>query len=134
MTQIVEKLAWMPVRNRAVLFARSKKEPALFYCVGGKREVGESDEQALLREAKEEAGVSLQPHTVQHVYTFEGPCHGYPEGTLLKMICYDAGYEGELLPSNEVAELAWFTSADTYRTTKLGQDILQWYKEQNLID
>lgn len=136
---IVDKLAWTPVRGRKVLFARSKKEPVLFYCVGGKRDAKpdgtmETDEEALMREVKEEASVELVPKSITLVKTFSGPCHGYPDGTILRMACYEAQHEGELTPSSEVEELVWFTSADMRRTTEMGQDILRWFKENNFID
>ncbi len=139
MTHVIDKLAWTPLRDRAVLFARSKKEPLLFYCTGGKRDkrpdgVMEDDIEALLREVREEAGVLLIYNTIRHAHTFEGPCHGYPEGTILRMACYIAECDGEPVASAEIAELAWFTTADMHRTTSMGQDILQWFKEQDLID
>lgn len=135
----IEKLAWIPLRNRKALFARSRKEPVLFYSVGGKREEKEDgsmegDIEALLREVREETGVLLVFNTIRHLTTFEGPCHGYPEGTILKMACYVAECDREPVAQGEVAELAWFTTADMHRTTDMGQRILQWLKEQHLID
>jgi 8-oxo-dGTP pyrophosphatase MutT (NUDIX family) len=131
---MIDKLAWTPLRDRAVLFARSKREPVLFYCTGGKRELGETDQQALVREVEEEAGVTLLPETIAHVHTFEGPAHGAGEGARMTMACYSADYLGALTPQNEVAELAWFTTADMHRTTPMGQEILRWFHAQGFID
>jgi 8-oxo-dGTP pyrophosphatase MutT (NUDIX family) len=137
--EIVKKVAWMPVKDRKVLFARSRKEPVLFYCTGGKvdkKEDGsmETELETLAREVMEEAGVTLDPATVRHVHTFVGPCHGYPEGTLLHMICYDGVPDKEPVASSEIAELAYFNSNDKYRTTELGKEILEWFRDQGSID
>jgi 8-oxo-dGTP diphosphatase len=133
MTKIVDKLAWIPIHRHAVLFARSRGQ-TLFYNTGGKRKPGESDEQALIREVEEETSVTLLPHTIRHIHTFEGLCYGAPEGTLLQMACYDGEGDREPRASNEVEELTWFTSADAHRTTEMGQTILRWLAEQGLID
>lgn len=127
---ILEKVSWLPVRSRKVLFARTRGQ-TVFYCVGGKREPGESDEQALIRETREEAGVTLDPKTIQHFHTFRGPSY---TGGEMDMICYDAEHFGSITPSSEVEEVAWFTSADMYRTTEMGHMILDWLKKRNLID
>lgn len=133
MGQIVDKVSWTPVRDRKVLFARSRGQE-LFYCMGGKREKGETDLEALVREVKEEGDVMIIASSAKLTHTFEGPCHGYSADTVLKMACYEAAYLGNLTPSSEVEELAWFTFADMHRTTELGQTILRWFKDQDLID
>ena len=133
MSQIIDKLAWTPIRNRAVLFARSRGQ-TLFYTVGGKREPGESDEQALIREVLEETGTRLLTDTIRHRQTFLGAAHGKYEGRVVRLTCYDADAEGEPTPRSEVEELAYFTSADMHRTTPTGQAVLRWFIEQNLID
>lgn len=127
---MIDKIAWMPVRDRKVLFARSKGQ-TLFYCAGGKREKGESDPEALIREVREEVAVELDVDTIEHIHTFIGPSH---TGGQMSMACYEAAHIGELTPSNEVEEIAWFTTTDKHRTTPMGCMILDWYKEQNLID
>lgn len=114
----------MPVSKHRILFARSKKEPILFYCVGGKVEKGETDEQALVREVKEEVNVELVASSIKYVKTFYGPA---PDGRPMRMACYDAKYRGTIVPSSEVEEIAWFTSADAQRTTFMGALILGWY-------
>ncbi len=129
----LRKFAWMPVVGRKVLFARSQREKEIFYCVGGKIEPGETPERALAREVREETTVLLKGDTIKHFKTFTGPSH---TGGEMEMIIFEAQMlPGQMLvPANEVAELAWFTSADKYRTTAMGVILLDWYKEQNLID
>ncbi len=130
---IIDKLAWTPIKDRKILFARSRGKD-VFYCAGGKREAGETDEQAVIREVEEELGVALVPETISHIHTFEGPAHGFGPDTLLKMACYSAEHTGTLTPSHEIEEFAWLTSTDTGRTSEMGQSILRWFHEQGLID
>src|SRR5258708_5431015 len=83
---MIDKNTWVPIKDRKVLFALSHGQE-LFYCVGGKREPGESDEEALLREVLEEVAVNLDPSTIRHVKTFIGPSH---MGGEMSMAIYDA--------------------------------------------
>ncbi len=129
----IDKVAWTPIRDRKVLFARSKGKD-VFYTVGGKREIGETDEQTLARETQEEASLLLNPSTVKHIHTFLGPAHGRDPDTQVKIACYDASGDKEPMPSNEIEELAWLTTEDKYRTTETGVMILDWFSDQNLID
>lgn len=132
MTATIDKLSWIPVRDRRILFARSRGEQ-LFYCPGGKREKGESDEQALIREVREETGVELDPTTIRHWHTFIVPSMVAPD-VEVKVTCYDAVGDREPVATSEIEELAWFTTADVHRTTPTGREILAWFAEQNLID
>lgn len=118
------------VEGRKLLFARTRGLDT-FYSLGGKREPGESDEAALAREVLEEAGVVVDPATIKHIHTFEGPA---PDGRWMRMACYDAQFEGTMAPSSEVEEFRYLSSADKHLTTQMGGMILDWFKEQNLID
>ena len=97
---------------------------------GGKREAGESDEACLRREISEEMAVLLRPETLRWLATFEAQAHGRPVGTLIRMACYAAEYEGELQASAEIAEYAWLTYADRYRCTPVCQIIFDWLNER----
>jgi 8-oxo-dGTP diphosphatase len=133
MAQTIDKLALVLVRNRKVLYARTKGKE-LFFNPGGKREAGETDEQALTREIGEELGVELVAGTFQYLETFSAQAAGHPEGVMVASKCYLAEHVGEPSPNGEIEELAWFTSADMHRTSVTGQLILAWLKEQGYID
>ena len=60
----IDKLALILVRDRKQLVARSKGKAA-FFTPGGKREAGESDEDALVRECKEELTVEIDRATIK---------------------------------------------------------------------
>ncbi|MBI2030281.1 NUDIX domain-containing protein [Candidatus Kaiserbacteria bacterium] len=129
----IDKLAWICVQDRKVLFVRSKNKD-LFYTVGGKREGGESDEQALQREVQEEVAVALLPDTISYLTTFKAQAHAQPEGVMVQLKCFTADHQGDLTPSAEIAELIWLASADKDKTTTPGAMVLDWLKEHDLID
>src|SRR4051812_42213179 len=103
MSPEIDKLAWLHVRDRRILAARSRGKDA-YYLPGGKREPGESDEEALIREIREELAVDLVPETLALAGTFKAQADGKPEGTIVRMTCYRAEFQGEIRASAEVEE------------------------------
>lgn len=102
----IDKLAYVHLVNGKVLSTLSEGKDT-WYIPGGKREGNETDEEALIREVEEELTVKLKPETIRHYGTFEAQAHGKPEGTVVRMTCYLADYDGELSASSEIAELAF---------------------------
>eukprot|EP00980_Cylindrotheca_fusiformis_P023638 scaffold10700_cov108-Cylindrotheca_fusiformis.AAC.2 len=130
----IDKLALILVRNRKQLVARSRGKD-VYFTPGGKREPGESDKDALIRECKEELTVDLIPETILPYGVFSAQAFGKPEGTMVRMTCYTADYEGTLTPNEEVEELAWIQSdCPDDRLSITGKMILQDLKEKELID
>jgi len=129
----IDKLAYIYLKDHKVLETRSHGKDT-WYIPGGKRESGESDIQALMREVREELSVTLKPNTIKHYGTFEAQAHGKPEGTFVRMTCYQAEFDGEFRPSAEVEELAYFSYADKGRTSPVGQLIFEDLKAKDLID
>ncbi|UTA67932.1 NUDIX domain-containing protein [Emticicia sp. 21SJ11W-3] len=129
----IDKLAWIRVENRKILSTRSKGKD-VFYFPGGKRELDESDEAALLREIQEELTVDLLPDSLRFFGKFEAQAHGHAEGTLVIMTCYEADYKGTLTPAAEIDEIAWLGYADRLRSSAVDQLIFRYLKERDLID
>ncbi len=129
----IDKLAWVLQQDRKVLYVRSKGKE-LFFNPGGKREGEETNEQALIREIKEELNVDLVQNTIKYMETFTAQAAGKPEGVVVEIKCYTAEHAGTLAPTSEIEELAWFTSDDMNRTSATGQLILKYLKDNNLID
>lgn len=129
----IDKLAFIEIKDREVLetcsFGKDK-----WYIPGGKREGEESDEQALIREIKEELLVDLIPETITHYGTFEAQAHGKPEGTIVRMTCYQAKYQGTLSPSAEVEKLDWFDYSQRDKVSLVDQLIFDDLKSKDLID
>ncbi|MDX1315441.1 MAG: NUDIX domain-containing protein, partial [Eudoraea sp.] len=92
---IIDKLAWIRISDNKMLCVRSKGKE-LFYIPGGKRESGETDEQTLLREIREELNVSLQPESLIFIKVFEAPADKHFPGAIVRMRCYAGEYTGEL--------------------------------------
>ena len=133
MARVIDKLAWIRIEDRKILSTRSKGKDT-YYIPGGKREEGESDQEALIREIKEELSVNLIPETIEYVGTFEAQAHGHSEGIIVKMTCYSADFEGELTPDSEIDELVWFQHKDKVRSSPVDKIIFDWLKEKDVID
>ncbi len=130
--KLIDKLALIHIYNRKVLFVRSKGKD-IFYTVGGKRNPGETDEQALTRECKEEIGVDIIQGSPKYLVTFNDKVHGNKEMDI-KLTCYSADFIGSPKPCSEIEEMAWFNTSNTDKTTDTGASVLKWLKERNLID
>ena len=131
--KLIDKLAWIYIEDRKVLITRSVGKDT-YYIPGGKRESGESDEMALIREVKEELSVNLVPEQIKFMEVFEAQAHGKTDGVIVKMTCYTGPYVGELQPDSEIEEMAWFTYADKHKTSPVDHLIFDWLKEKDLID
>lgn len=131
---LIDKLAWIYIKDKKVLSTRSKGKDA-WYIPGGKRELGESDIEALIREVKEELSVDLLPKTIKHLDNFQAQAHGKPEGVFVHMTCYNADYTGNLMPSSEIEEMAWLTSdTNPELLSPVDRIIFKYLKEKDLID
>ena len=131
--EVIDKLALIYLRDKQILITRSKGKDT-WYIPGGKREAGESDQDALIREIKEELSVDLLPHTCKPVGVFKAQAHGKPLGTIVQMTCYSADFTGELMPAAEIEEMDWFAYKDRARTAPVDQIIFDWLKERDLIE
>src|SRR5664279_2536739 len=102
----IDKLAYIYLKDGKVLTTLSRGKDT-WYIPGGKRDGNETDHEALIREVKEELTVNLRPETIRHYGTFEAQAHGKPEGTVVRMTCYEAQFDGVLQPSSEVEQIAF---------------------------
>lgn len=119
-SKIIDKLAWIHLKDEKILMARSIGRD-VFYFPGGGREEGETDLEALTREIKEELLVDIIPETAMYYGTFSAPAHGRAEGTIVQVTCYTADFIGNLKPDgDEIVEFDWLASADKERTTPAG--------------
>lgn len=132
MSTVIDKLALIYLREQRILGARSKGKET-YYLPGGKREAGESDHAALIREIKEELSVDLCPETLTYMGQFEAQAHGRDAGVVVRMTCYTAEYTGDLTPAAEIAEVAWLTYADKALTSAVTHLIFDWLRERNLL-
>lgn len=132
MKKEIDKLAWLYIQDGQLLGARSK-DKVHFYTPGGKRELGESDEQALIREIKEEISVDLIASSINYASTFEAPADGKGEGVIVKLTCYFADFEGELRPNSEIEEIKFIDYKNKSAFSLAGIKVMEWLKAQHLI-
>jgi 8-oxo-dGTP diphosphatase len=97
-------VGWLHVQDGHLLGVRTRGRDR-FYLPGGKPEPGETDEEALVREVREELGVELAD--LRPAFTVEAPAHSLVVETELTMRCFHAAAVGEPRPAREIEELAW---------------------------
>ena len=128
----IDKIAYIHTENGKVLISRSKGKTK-YYFPGGKREIGETDEETLIREISEELNVKIIPSTIQYVGTFKAQADGYAEGVIVKMTCYRADFEGDAMPSNEIEEIKWLNFSDIDSVSEVDKIIFQFLKEEGTL-
>ncbi|MFD1887873.1 NUDIX hydrolase [Paenibacillus wenxiniae] len=133
MSTIIDKIAWISLNERKLLCVRSKGKE-LYYIPGGKRDPGEEDQQTLIREVQEELGVTLEQETIMHVGTFEAEADSKATGTIVRLTCYTADYEGTLQPDSEIEEMAWLSYDDQDRVSVASRLVFEQLKQQELLD
>ncbi|WP_207890659.1 NUDIX hydrolase [Vibrio sinensis] len=129
---LIDKLAWLHIENKKVLCVRSYGK-TLFYVPGGKRDVGESDSEALIREIQEELSVELELQSLSLYGVFEAPADGKASGITVKATCYIGDYRGELKPASEIEELAWLGYSDIEQCSAVVKDLFEHLHQQGLI-
>ena len=129
----IDKLAWIELKDKSILMTKSINKE-VFYIPGGKREIGETDEQALLREIYEELSVSIDEKTLKYMGVFEAQAHGHPEGTTVKMTCYLGNYSGQLNANSEIEEMKWYKYADKDKVAWVDKLIFNYLYQNDLLD
>ncbi|MFD1143302.1 NUDIX domain-containing protein [Larkinella insperata] len=129
---VIDKLAWIELKGKSILSTKTYGKDK-YYIPGGKREVGETDEQALFREINEELTVEIDVATLKPMGIFRAQAHGHPAGVLVQMTCYSADYSGQLKANAEIEEIRWLTYADKDRVSEVDQVIFDYLKQRNLL-
>ncbi|MEX0425696.1 NUDIX domain-containing protein [Providencia rettgeri] len=130
--KIIDKLGLIALSDHKIAMVRSHNK-SLFYIPGGKREQGETDEQALCREIAEELKLDLVISSIRFYGEFIGPADGKSDGTQVRIRCYFADYRGEPHPAAEIAELDWFSIDDLPRCSSTAVTILSQLQKDGLI-
>jgi 8-oxo-dGTP diphosphatase len=128
----IRKVAWLHVADRRLLCARSEGKTA-FYVPGGKPEPGEDDAATLIREVREELGVSLDAATIAPAGSFTAPADGKP-GVSVAVEAFFAAHCGTIAPCGEIAELRFLTHDPEVEVSAVTRAILHHLGETHVID
>lgn len=132
MKNYIDKLAYILLKDHKILVTLSKGKDA-WYIPGGKREAGETDHQVLIREVKEELTVDLKTDTIKKYGVFEAQAHGKPPGTIVRMTCYTADYNGQLQPATEIEKLDFIDYSQKQLTSPVDFLIFDDLKKKGLL-
>ena len=129
---LIDKIAWLHLHEGQLLSTRSRGKDR-YYIPGGKREAGETDEQTLVREIREELTVELLVESIVYRGTFEAPAHGHAPDVRVQLTCYSADYTGHIQPAAEIEEVIWLTYQHRPLVAPADQLIFDWLREQQLL-
>ena len=128
MTEVVAALVWRGESFMVCQRPAHKTRGLLWEFVGGKVEPGESREEALIRECREELGVRLEVRDV-----FLEVTHEYPDMTVHLTVFYARICEGE--PQRlEHADIRWITAdeIEKYSFCPADEAVLQKIKSMRV--
>lgn len=116
--QSIRKAAAVIIQDHQLLVTRTKGHN-IFIAPGGKKEKGESSFDCLRRELQEELQITIQESDISYLATFSAPAALDPSQKVIMENYLIKQYQGRLIPSAEIAEIRWITSAEL-PTIKLG--------------
>lgn len=112
----IETVALIHIKDKKLLLVRPYNKK-IFYMPGGKRDQGEGNLEALVREIKEELMLEIDPKTADFYGVFKAQAYGKDDGVMVKIHCYTTVHKGNVESSTEIEELAFF-SHDEYLSRK----------------
>ncbi len=104
------KYALCIIRDNCLLVLQ-ESDQELYLLPGGRPEAGETPEQALSRELKEELGIDLEPRSLEYLGPFEDAAAGKEEA-MVHIELYLGSFSGKMSPCSEVERLVWFGRDD----------------------
>ncbi len=130
----IHKAAGILIRDRKLLVERSKGKE-FFIAPGGSIETGETAEQALVRELKEEFQIEVREEDLGKFGTFRAAAAGQESKTLEMVVFTVSRWQGEPTADNEVEEIAWVTSeTDLNLGSIFAHEVIPRLKAAGLID
>jgi len=136
-TADIHKAAGVIIRDRKLLVSRSTGKD-FFVAPGGKLEHGETSQEALKRELKEEQNIDIDVDALSVLGTFNAIAAGHEaqQQTLQMDVWVVSSYHGEPTPSAEIAENRWVNSQtqDIELGSIFAHDVIPRLKEADLID
>ena len=126
MTEVVAALIWEGDRFLACQRPANKARALLWEFVGGKVEPGETPEEALIRECREELDITVAPRDV-----FLTVIHEYPDLTV-RLTLFNASIAEGTPRALEHNDIRWITTAqiDELEFCPADEEILKKLKER----
>lgn len=129
---MIDKLALIYMEDKKILAARSRGRDT-YYIPGGKREPGESDEEALVREISEEISMTLASSSLKFYGEFHAQAHGQPDGVLVRLRCYTTSERGVVKAAAEIDDASWLSYADRPRVSLAAQLLFDDLRAKGLL-
>ena len=128
MVEVVAALIWQENKFMICQRPKHKARGLLWEFVGGKVEVGESKQQALVRECKEELNITVEVGDV-----FTEVIHEYPDITV-RLTLFNATIKSGSIKLVEHNDIKWITASevDLYDFCPADVEILQKIKSEFL--
>ncbi len=104
------KAGLLYLKDGRILLCRKKDTTSLLILPGGKLEPGETPEECLRRECREELG-EVEILGLRHIGEYESPAAGQ-DGKTVKIELYAGELEGTPAAHSEIQELIWFGPGD----------------------
>jgi mutator protein MutT len=135
-TNDIRKASGIIIVDRKVLVERSKGKE-YFIHPGGKIEPGETPQEAVIRELKEEFQIDVKQEDLALFDKNSAPAANSPEVYVHMDVYLVKKWSGEIVPDSEVEEIRWLTSG-VPKDIKVGSimehETIPKLKAENLID
>lgn len=109
----IHKAGLVYVNDGRMLLCRKKRSTSLLILPGGKLEAGETVEECLRRECREELG-DVEIANLTHLGAYESPAAG-DEGKIVRIELFAGDLKGTPIAHSEIGELVWFRPGDDPR-------------------
>ena len=131
----IYKAGGILIRDRKILVTRSRGKQS-FYAPGGKIEGGETAQQSLVRELKEEVSIEVEESSLTPFGVFESTVVDNSSLTIRMDVFLVTSWKGEITASSEIEELAWVDSSIPEGMTVgsiFAHEVIPRLKEQGLV-
>ena len=114
MTPDYDKVGLLVIRDKRILLCRKRHSTSLLILPGGCLEAGESVDECLVREIREELG-EVRISGLAYVGEYTDVAAGDRSKTV-RVQLYRGDLAGEAAPHSEIRELVWFGDGDDWGT------------------